>query len=323
MGRYPDQEIPSFRMNFKIQFLLGITLLVSACGLNTDDPELPRTLDNIKYNEYTINDLPYEEKPYIEDYVRSKTMENFDQDSVPMYAHGNTLYYHPVYTSLFGIRFVDGYVRTGDANYLDLAERIAYKLVEISSESNEQFLFPYNFDYAYSGKEFLGAPWYYGMAQGRFLTLFSRLYNETGDETYLEWAEKTFDSLKLLKTEDPAENWVAYIDEENFYWIEEYTVESKPVHVLNGFIFAIFGIYDYYLVTNDPKAKKLLNASITTIEHYIEEYQNPSAVSFYDLRYKPKNPFYHGVHVNQLNLLSKITGELYFKEMADLFESDY
>lgn len=310
-------------MNLRTLTFLGIAVLISGCGVNSDDPEFPKSLSNINYNEYTINDLPYEEKPYIEEYVRSKTMDHFDQDSVPMYVYDGTPYYHPVYTSMFGIRFVDGYVRTGDANYLDLAERIAHRLVENANAANEQFLFPYNFNYTYSSGDFLGSPWYSGMAQGRFLTLFTRLYDVTEDEIYLEWAENTFESLKLLKDENPEVNWIAYVDDDYFYWIEEYTVDSEPVHVLNGFIFAIFGIYDYYLTTNDAEAKKLLNASITTVEHYIEEYRNPGGISFYDLNDKPMNPFYHGVHINQLNLLSKITGESYFKEMADLFESDY
>lgn len=308
-------------MNFKTLIFLAIAVLLSACGVNSDDPEVPATLDDIRYNEYTINDLPYEEKPYIREFVRSKTMDTFDQDSVPMFVYDGKPYYHPVYTSLFGIRFVDGYVRTGEKDYRILAERIAHKLVENSKSANDKFLFPYNFSYLYSSENLMVKPWYSGMAQGRLLTFFTRLYNATGDSQYLEWADNTFESLKLLK--DPFQEWVVYIDESNYFWIEEYPAEGEPIHVLNGFIYATFGLYDYYLTTEDPEALKLLNASITTVEHYIEEYRNPGGVSFYALKDKPTNPFYHGVHINQLNLLNKITGEAYFKEMADLFESDY
>lgn len=67
----------------------------------------------------------------------------------------------------------------------------------------------------------------------------------------------------------------------------------------------------------------MLNASLTTIEHYIGEYRNPGGISYYDLKNKFTNANYHDIHIEQLNMLSKITGEPYFKEMADLFESDY
>ncbi len=304
--------------NSKVLWLV-IPMFIWSCGTSIEDDTLD--LSDVNVKEYTINTLPYEEMPYVYDYVRSTSMDHFDQDSVPMISYGGTLYYHPVYTSSLGIAFVDGKIRTGRGYYLDLAERIANRLVLNSKEYNDKFLFPYNFNYSYSDNPLPG-PWYSGMAQGRLLTLFTRLYNVTDDSKYLAWADSTFESLKLLKSENEEEEWVSYIDEEQYFWIEEYPV-PELVHVLNGFIYATFGIYDYYLATEKEEALHLLRASITTIENYIENYRNPGGISFYDLNDRSQKEFYHGVHINQLNLLHKITGEIYFKEMADNFESDH
>lgn len=310
-------------MKFRKTIFFGIAIVtLYSCGVNSENPEIKK-LSNVNQNEYTINILPYDEMPYIAEHVRSFNMNTFDQDSVPMAIFGDSVYYHPVYTSSFGINFVDGAVRDGNPDYLKLAERIARRLVENANETNDKFLFPYNFDFKYTDADYLESPWYSGMAQGRMLTLFSRLYDVTGNKIYLSWADSTFESLKLLRNHNSDEDWVGYIDEDNYYWIEEYPSEEKPVHVLNGFIFAIYGLYDYYLVTDKPEALMLLKASITTIEHYIGEYRNPNGISYYDLKNKFTNEKYHFIHIEQLNMIFKITGEQYFKEMADLLENDY
>lgn len=306
-------------MHNKFSILL-IGILVTGCGLLSEESEPAKDLSDIQVKDFAISELPYLEMPYIREYVRSMSMDAFDEDSVPMYVYDGTPYYHPVYISALGISFVDGYVRTEDPDYLKLSRRIAERLVLNAAEKNDKFLFPYNFDYTYSSGDFLKSPWYSGMAQGRILTFFTRLYNATGDSIYSEWAANTYESLKLLKGQE--EEWISMIDEEGYFWIEEYTIDD-PVHVLNGFIFATFGLYDYYLMSRDEEVLTLLQACITTIERYIADYRNPGGMSFYDLNDKPTKEFYHGVHISQLNLLYKITGEQYFKTMADSLESDH
>ena len=43
---------------------------------------------------------------------------------------------------------------------------------------------------------------------------------------------------------------VTYTDREGYKWFEEAIVEP-PTHVLNGFIWATWGVYDYFLHTGD------------------------------------------------------------------------
>lgn len=299
-------------------YLFSICFLI---GCNTvSEEEETKKLSEVKTINYTINELPYFERPYIREHVLSLNLEHFDADSIPVYIYQGEAFYHPVFVSMYGINYVDGAVRTDNPRYLQQAEKIAAKLVEKANEKNDHFLFPYNFDFEY-GKDKLKAPWYSGMAQGRLLSLFSRLYQVTQKPIYLQWAENTFESFKLIKNQRE-EEWVGYIDLENYYWIEEYPADN-PSHVLNGFIFAIYGLYDYYITTHNPESLKLLNAAITTVEHYIGQYRNPGNISFYDLKNKFLNENYHPIHIDQLNMLSKITGESYFKEMADLFGNDY
>lgn len=249
----------SIIMSVRIISLLGIAILFSSCGVNTDKSDMPKKLSDIHFNEYTINNLPYDERPYVTEYVRSFTMDAFDQDSVPMYVYEGTAYYHPVYTSRFGISFVDGAVRDGDPDYLKLAERIAKRLVKNSRAANDKFLFPYHFDYKYSRTDFMNSPWYSGMAQGRILTLFTRLYDVTENRTYLSWADSTFESLKLLKNQNTNEDWVGYIDEDNYYWIEEYPSEESRF-MCSMVLFLPFMVF--MTITLQPRIRRHLSCSM-------------------------------------------------------------
>jgi hypothetical protein len=115
------------------------------------------------------------------------------------------------------------------------------------------------------------------MAQGEALSLFARLYETTNEMKYFEMAEKLFNSFDNFGTFDAF--WIANINENNYYWIEEYP-QQPPSHVLNGFVFAIFGLSDYYLLTGNMECKKILLGSLTTIKHYIPEYRVPGGISY-------------------------------------------
>nr|MBP7434483.1 hypothetical protein [bacterium] len=121
--------------------------------------------------------------------------------------------------------------------------------------------------------------WYSGMAQGRALNLLSMLYEITGRKQYLEAADHTFDSILSLQTlnDDP---WISTIDENNYFWIEEYPTD-EPAHVLNGFIFALYGIYEYWIQTESELAEILLNRSIKTLKDHLDLYRRPGEVSKY------------------------------------------
>ena len=305
-------------MNVKVIFLLLIGVLVLSC--KSEIEEDLKELSSVKVTEYSYQELPYLEQPYIRENYISTTIEYFDQDSVPVQIKNGEMYYNPVFTSLYGIRYVDAFIRSEDSYYLTLAKRIADRLVEESRADNQILLFPYNFEFEYSHEDRFQTPWYSGMAQGRMLTFFVRMYGVTNESKYLEWAHQTFETFKLIKNQD--HDWIGYIDNENYYWIEEYPAE-KPIHVLNGFIYAIYGLYDYYLLTKDEESLHLLNASVTTIENYIGDFRNPGGICSYDLKNRFLNSDYHDIHVDQLNMLFAITGETYFKEKADLFENDF
>ncbi len=276
-----------------------------------------------KVDNFNINILEEDELPYV--WKEIGAIDNYPMDSsgVMIFIHNNNTYYHPVALAQKMFRFIDNYNKTSKQIYLDRAVLFASKLREISVEFNSALYFPYPFDWdlhAISG-ETMTAPWYSGMAQGQILTAFVRLYNITEDTSYLNLANKVYKSFENVYADfNP---WTVFIDENGYYWIEEYPTELGRTRALNGFIYALYGLYDYYLLTKDEGCREYLLASITTVKHYIEEYRNPGDISYYCLRHKLKYPNYHKYHTEQLSMLYKITGDSYFLKMFNLFYNDY
>ena len=90
------------------------------------------------------------------------------------------------------------------------------------------------------------------------------------------------------------------------------------MHILNGFIYSLFGVYDFYKASDNEKAKKTWDKGIQTLVNKLEKYDMDGEWSKYDLFEElPAQPFYHRVHVKQLKVLHSITEEPLFNEYAE------
>lgn len=223
--------------------------------------------------------------------------------------------YSPGNLASDGLRYLDGYVRTRNASYLDRALVRAQKLVSMSRISGAGRYFPYDYDYAGEG---LRAPWYSAYSQGFALSLFVRLFRVTGDQRWADRARETALTFRRLGT--TARPWVAYVRFKRL-WLEEYP-SARPTHVLNGHDFALFGLYDYERLTRDPAARDLLRGALQTVRSYGASYRVVGEVSLYDLVHRTQLPHYHTVAIWQLRDLTAISGDPWYAHLADLFEAD-
>jgi len=281
-----------------------------------------KSLPGVRH-DYEINELSYSERPY--SYEEPYPVEidyPTDQNGVIIFNYRGKSFYHPVQIAQKTLRYLDSFVLTKDPVYLERSELFARKLIKISIQTNDALYIPYRFNHFLHNNEIekLTAPWYSGMAQGQVLSVFVRLYNLTGKAKYQVAADQVFNSFKNLK--GMHEPWTVFIDPQGYYWIEEYPWK-EPTQALNGFIFGIYGLYDYYLLTHSDESRQLLIASITTVQDYVSEYRNKGGISAYCLQHRWQSPSYHMIHIDQLNMLARISGNDYFWIMADLFYDDY
>jgi hypothetical protein len=280
----------------------------------------------VERNSYDLQRVSYEERPqFILDrrkpprcaYNVSEldTIDDLQKTTID----GDTGHM-PIRTSRMIMRLLHCYRAIDRDPYLEKAEEIAAAYLDSATIVDGVPYFAYTLAKGGSGEDF-EPPWYSGMSQGTSLSAFLRLYEQTGKQEYRDVADDIFASFERLGPRDD-EPWTVMVDDDGYYWIEEYP-HDPPTHVLNGFNVGLWGLYEYWLLTQTERSRALLEAAITTVERYIEEFRVPGEVSWYGLnRGYRGNEYYHAVHIRQLRQLHRITDDPYFAEMEAAFDED-
>lgn len=153
---------------------------------------------------------------------------------------------------------------------------------------------------------------YSAMAQGEAISLLLRLHKETHDSVYLESAKKAKEFM-LLSFE--AGGPTKYEGKDVYFY--EY---PKAALVLNGWIFALWGLMDYCKVEEDETARQILDRTITTLEKSLPKF-NLSYWSKYEDGCRICSPFYHRLHVAQLKVMYELTGKKVYRDYAVRWEN--
>ena len=234
---------------------------------------------------------------------------------------------HPVGQAQYALYNLNSYRLTQDQAYLDLATRNAQRLVDRKVESGGAWYYPYDFDFAVHGDttDTLKAPWYSGMAQGQSLSVFVRLYQVTGDERWKVAADATYASLRQPpEGEAPFASWV---DDRGRLWLELYPryPVANSERVLNGLIYALFGLHDYWSLTQATEVRDLILGALRTVElSAMSEFRRPGSASAYSLRHALPTYTYHRIHVRQFLLLWRLTASRVFHvQSANAYRTDY
>jgi hypothetical protein len=245
-----------------------------------------------------------------------------DANGIPLKLYRGNLYYNPVLIAQAGLEWLACHRQSNDAWYLEQARMAGQYLVDSSEDFDGAMFFPYNYDFhLHSSKNDIAiAPWYSGMAQGQVLSLFSRLGELTSEP---EWESAAASTMKSFdRARGKHEPWIVDVDEDNSLWIEEY-VATPETRVLNGFIFAMFGLYDYYAWRGDERAADIFLQSLHTLRMNVERFRNPGEVSSYCLAHGVQSASYHGYHIDQLRAVTDMTDDSYFASVADMLVADY
>lgn len=149
---------------------------------------------------------------------------------------------------------------------------------------------------------------YSAMAQGEAISLLLRVYQETNEEKYLAVAKKAKEFMLLSFEEGGPTKY----EGDDVYL---YECPKDPL-ILNGWIFSLWGLMDYCKVVDDANAKDVLNRTLATLERKLPDY-NLSYWSMYEDGERISSPFYHKLHVAQLNVMYDLTGKDVYKTYAD------
>jgi len=89
--------------------------------------------------------------------------------------------------------------------------------------------------------------------------------------------------------------------------------------VLNGWIFTIFGIYDYYLYTKNDSVLDFFLKCFSSLENNIDRFNN-GEWSLYSLDGKYASGFYHNLHIELIKALIVIKPSEKFSEVLEIFK---
>jgi hypothetical protein len=262
--------------------------------------------------------------PYMDELAPRADYLTHDGD-VRMFSFSGKLWNHPVAQAQWGLMNVSSYLKTGDPLYLRRAAANAQRNVDRRVESRGAWWYSYDFDIGRCAEAPpMRAPWYSGMAQGQLLSLFVRLYEITKDTKWRTAADRTFDSLTLAPSASAP--WGTWVDPNGYRWLEEYPQTGEVVgeRVMNGHIFAIYGVYDYWRITRDARTLEVLDGAQTTVRRYLPNgIRLTNWASKYSLGCQHPHMGYHLVHTGQTLRLYEMTTASVFAGYASTLRSDY
>lgn len=242
----------------------------------------------------------------------------FDKEGLPIRPHrydrNRFMHYYSTLCT-FALAHLNVYMDNGSEDSLTLATKVSDYLVMTCDmvTSNHGIL-------RGPGKDGLD---HTGMAcaltQGMGLSVLSRVWFLTKNRIYLQTAESL---LTAFDVEAGKHGVRGYIAETNTVWYEEEVLPPKR-HILNGMIYALFGLYDLAIIAKNPKALDLFREGVDAVIKVLPLF-NKRGWSLYWIPGENAFPYvasmnYHNLHIVQLHKLHEQTNMKEFLEYEKLF----
>jgi hypothetical protein len=252
----------------------------------------PVSLSNSQLPPYPIDMWP----------LLSLPLGPLDEAGVPYYALNDLPNgYYATVIAQYALAQWNAYLKTGDEEskkaFMTQAEWLVAHESHVSHDAGG-WPFPLP-----SRDYFAAAPWLSALIQGNAISVLVRAYILTEEDIFLQVARRAIRTFEL----DIHNGGVSAQMNNGGIFFEE--VAAYPAaHILNGYIFSLFGLYDYVSVTNDTQIARLIDRSLATMHDVIDAY-DLGYWSSYDLFYKSPAPrFYHDQHSVLLLALSRYSG---------------
>lgn len=201
----------------------------------------------------------------------------------------------------YGLAAYDLYLKLGEERYKKKLLACAGWAVDNQQADGSWVTFAYeNPEHPYSA-----------MAQGEGISMLLRAHIVTGDARYLTAAQKAKDFMLKPITEGGTTRYQG----ERVYL---YECTHEPL-ILNGWIFSLWGLYDYSKYVEDDQVKAVLAATLTSLKEKLPAF---------DLKYWSRyedgkricSPFYHRLHIAQLRVMYDLFGDEIYQKYADRWD---
>lgn len=252
-------------------------------------------------------------RPAIVHYTDNLYGGSFDANGVPMNTVAEGREYLPVTIAQYGFMLHADWLESGSAETMATLEHCLAVLEELKDEDDQRCVWWHRH---YEERYGIEPPWASAMAQGELISLYLRLGQALERPGLMNTARKAYRFMQV----PVEEGGVRRRDERGYLWLEEYP-SKQPSLVLNGFIYALFGLYDLYRVSGDENVKRDIDACIETLVARLPDFDS-GYWSNYDLQKRELVRYYYqqNVHVPQLAVLEGLTGDPVFTHYRQRWE---
>lgn len=260
-----------------------------------------------------VYDYPSLDDYYIDFTAKTAYRGPFDASGVPMLNYRGSIgqRYNPCATAQYALGWYQRW-RRGDASCRPRFFRMADWLTRsIHVDACGRGFWYYDFDLdAYGAK----APWISALAQAQGIAVLLRAarYGETPG-VYEEASKAAYRGMMA----PVSEGGTLLVDGDDV-WLEE-IVADRLTAILDGYIFALWGVRDLAYHFADREAEGMWVRGIETIRRHLGDF-DLGYWSRADLYQKdtpmPSSSFYHGLHVAQMQVLHRQTGIADFARIA-------
>lgn len=239
---------------------------------------------------------------YIDFRHKTKTIKSTKvRNGIPQVrVYKNKFVIHPVTVAQLALGWYDRWVFEGKKQYVEEFIRLADILCENSISDNLRgTIWPIPYPVKLYGLE---ANWISSLVQGQAISTLARAFCLTNKNKYKMILKNAIQPF-MIEVDNGG---VLRYDEWKNPFYEEYPSKRKTL-VLNGMISSLFGLYDYYKLMKNDKAKYLYETGIKTVLLYLPRYDlgywSKYSLFSFSSNLNLASHYYHQEHICQLTAL--------------------
>lgn len=159
-------------------------------------------------------------------------------------------------------------------------------------------------------------PFISGMAQGQALSLLTRASLRTQSARTADVARRAARAFCY----SVEEGGVVSVSKSGGFFIEE--VAQGAIHILNGCLYGLFGLYEYLQVFDDAELRPVLEKCVQGVDEALPLFDMGwwSRYSL-GLRWHIAPPYYHDVHIRQLRHLAPLLDRPQYEAYAQQWDA--
>lgn len=247
---------------------------------------------------------------YLDMSGRAEFSGSFDEDQIPLYSSKGKFAAHPVLISLYALGNCEIYRQTKSERSRDNLIKIADWLCKFQKADG-------GWQNPFAMQKFdLEAGFLSAITQGKGISVLVRAFLVSKESKYADSATKALKPFFVDVSNNGVRRQMG-----DFVFYEEYPAE-KNYQVLNGFIYALWGLLDLVRLTDNQQAKELWHDGLESLAQLLPRFDN-GYWSLYQIGDGIRNPAtipYHKMHIEQLKVMFEITGNGLFYEYSEKWQ---